>query len=167
MNLESIIYGRRKWIVYGMIGVAFIVAFVAITDTVQLFSKYLELKKELGAIEPAHIDDRTLAPMHGFKDINLNRIVFESVGDAAKTSNVRVKKINMPSIYEEEGHLMLSEEVILEGSFTNVLHCMDLADEKLGPVKITSLKFQRERSLKSNSLLLNVHFQIVKANDAK
>jgi hypothetical protein len=61
--------------------------------------------------------------------------------------------------------LLLTEEITLEGDFTKIIRCLDQANDKLGLIKISSLKFQREETSKTTALAVKVYFQMVKPDE--
>ena len=164
MNIEEHIYQYGKWIQYGIIGIGIIVAILSIESIVSLTSKYFDLQRNLETLEVSAVEEQPATSWEVFEDIDLNKTVFESVSDAASVNKVVVKNINAPLIHKSDEHFLLTEEIILEGHFINLLKSVDLASKKLEHVKISSVKFERDNSPASKALFLKVYFQTVKSD---
>jgi hypothetical protein len=144
-----------------IIGIAILIISVPVVRTIDLYFEYLEGVEQLGARDPGLTETKQY-PHEAFEHTDISPVIFEAIGGAAKQHDVIVKNISTPVVFKEDDHLLLTEEITLEGDFIKIMRCINDADEKLGLIKVASLKFERTQSQKSETLLLSVYFQMIK-----
>jgi len=159
--LEDILYSKSKLVRWVLIALGATILFTSFRNTFNLAMQYRALSNEVDNID-ASPKTRNLYRSDIFEEVDINRIVFDAISEAAKANQVVVKTINTPSVFEDDDFLVLTEEITLDGDFVKILKCLDQADAKLEHVKISSLNFVREENQKSTTLLLKVYFQMIK-----
>jgi hypothetical protein len=165
MSIDGITFTNKKWIKTALITVGFVVIFLAVRNTMVLAVRYISLSEELRSAESSPRETKLKFSTKAFDDVNVNENIFSAISEAAVISGVTVKNIGVPTIFEIQGCRLLTEEITLEGDFIRILRCVDLADARLGMIKISSLKFEKEETYKSGALVLKVYFQMVTTDE--
>lgn len=163
--IENIVYKKDQWVRLALIGLASTIVITTLRSTVALFIKYKQVSSNVQALKNTGPEVLHKYPDEFFNGADVNQVIFAAIGESAKTQGVTVKRINTPFVIRENDYLILTQEITIEGSFLKIMRCIDEMDEKVGFIKIVSLKFEREDSPRSSAMLLKVYFQMITSND--
>lgn len=163
--IEKLIYKHTSFAVAGLIAVGAIVGFIALSNTAGLLFRYFDLKSTLESLPdvPQVATRDHTNPV--FEEVDLNAVLFKAVTEAARTHSIQVKNINTPMVSSNPDFQVLTEEVTLEGGFVNTVRCLEEATRELKQVKLSSLKFERDQTPRSNALYTTAYFQTIRKNE--
>src|SRR5687768_3297950 len=134
--VEKILIQNAKLIRILMLPVCFSILFFPIRQTASLLTTYWEIREQLRNADDYPVQAEVKYPMDIFENVDLNRTLFDAIGESAKQHNVIIKQINPPVRFQEDQFLLLTEEITLQGDFISMLKCIDMAETNLGPIKI-------------------------------
>jgi hypothetical protein len=91
MNIEHIIYNRSKLVRNLIVGVGFVIVIISVKNTISLFASYAAITHDLSAIEASPDESRSKYAKDAFTNVDLNKVIFLAIGEAAKTNTVVVR----------------------------------------------------------------------------
>jgi len=165
--MEKLIYKHTSIAVALLIFVGVLISFVALRNTGALVLQYFDLKSTLAALPDIAPQAAPKKKDAIFKEIDLNAVLFKSITESARTHNIQVKNINTPTVSNNSDIIVLTEEVRLEGGFINTVKCLEEAFRELEQVKLSSVRFERDLTPRSNALFTTVYFQTIRRNESK
>jgi hypothetical protein len=166
MDLKILIEKKGRLVSVALVVIGAVIVFFSVSRTLSLITTYFEVNANLQQVNSGAVEGKQKYDPESFMNTDVSKVILEAVGQSTLESNVIVKNIGAPVAFEEPEYLLLTEEITLEGEFSKIMRCMDEADRKLGLIKISSLRFERQQSVKkTESLLLKVHFQMIKTRD--
>jgi hypothetical protein len=150
---------QNSKIVYGIAAVLVcLLVFVPLRSTWTLWQDHQKLSRSLVQHTPARVaPGKQIIAWDGPPED-----VFASVSRAAQAHRVTVKRFDPPRETEEEGVVVQTWQVALEGGFIDLLSCLRDTGDELKRVKVVSLKFDREDVNKKTVLIARVVFQSAK-----
>jgi hypothetical protein len=136
---------------------------IPLKKTITLAFKYNDLK---GSVKTYGANtNNTVSNVANDKlllEVDHERKVFEEVSKACQENKVIVKQVDLPKIVSESDVMIQTQEILLEGDYVNILKSLDEISIRLEPIKIASIKFEREENNKRIALVSHIVFQSVK-----
>jgi hypothetical protein len=165
VNAEEIIYKKPLWVSAALILLGCVMIFVAVRKTGSLWSEYFALRSTAASFEDFPVDELPNHVQPTFEEQDINTVLFKTISESARNNKLTVRNISTPVSFQMADIALLTGEVVLEGDFVNVIKCLDHMREQLKWIKISSLKFERDMSPKSEGLYTKAYFQMIKKNE--
>jgi hypothetical protein len=145
---------------------ALLIVFVPLKSTIALAFKYNALKDRVKTyVTATQKSSITKSSDKLLSDIDHERKIFEEISRACQDHKVVVKQVDLPKTVNESGVITQTQEILLEGDYINILKSLRDISSSLDPIKVASIKFEREENNKRIALVAHIVFQSVKLAD--
>lgn len=162
---------KNKWLLGGALAFLVIVYLLAIRSTVDLYVQEGELEEKLGKAENAPRQIAQLERKLAYWDqiaTNLNdsatsvqKELFTNVSKACSAHKVSLRALEFIATEEKESHQIDTYQVMMAGSYRNLLSAVFELENKLGNGILSSLTFEKvqDRYTKKDYLIAKLYIQ--------
>jgi hypothetical protein len=140
---------------------AIILIYNSAGPTLRLIDRYAEVKSRLGQIQFPVRTNELKYPDEFYKAVDINKEIFRALSRIRPETKVVVKEVNVPVTFIDKDVKLLTQDVVLEGDFVDVIRCLDDIERELGFIKIASIKFEVIQIARTSTMQSHVYFQMV------
>lgn len=164
---------KNKWLLGGSLAFLVIVYLLAIRGTVGLYVQGGELEEKLGQAQGAPRQIAQLERKLAYWDqlasslndsaTNVQKELFTNVSKACNAHKVSLRTLEFTASEEKENHSIDTYQVVMEGSYRNLLSAVYELENKLGNGILSSLTFEKEkdRYTKKDYLIAKLYIQSI------
>jgi len=144
---------------------------LAIIKTIEKYQDCTNLKEKLNLVSLAPREIKELQNRinsineffgrNSDSTLNTRAVLIDKTSFFAKQKNIKIKSINEPDFHTENDILIETNQIILEGSFFNLLRYIAFIEKENKNGNIASVKFYTEKNIKTKKekLLLMIYIK--------
>jgi hypothetical protein len=164
---------KNQWLLGGSLAFLLIVYLLAIRSTLELVEQGSQLEEKLGQAEGAPRQIELLEQKLAYWDqlassmsdsaTSVQKELFTNVSKACNAHKVSLQALEFTASEEKENHVIDTYQVVMEGSYRNLLSAVYELENKLGNGILSSLAFEKEtdRYTKRDYLIAKLYIQSI------